>query len=432
MFHRPHLPDEICETVIDWCHQAIYSAVWIPEIQAVYDVLLSCCLACRIWLPRSRLNLYSVIMLRTYDQVGLFLKTVIAHPFLADFVHTLHVRYYYTSDLGVPIQEAECKPEDGCGYVPFAHPGLVQNLRNLRSLVLGPVLMWDAFPPGYHRLISGWPITELRLSVWFQSLTHLFHLVWAFPNLERLHLVRLLFRQRPLSDAEYARINTLAAKRQFCKRLRRIEFEHDYTALLNFPPSNAFGDRVEELIIHWSGAYGPDDPKDETVLSTEHLRALQEYLAGQTSLQSLELLIHADPPLAFRKDGRVDIFAWITSLLSGSRTHGTLHSIHLCFWPWWAEWDFERMGRHAFLRALVTFDFRELVYGLPALKRLCIELPYCPGDTADDPAWWMRAIRGRLPKLGAEIIVVLRRVEAEGMPWVPFDEDSPENDTNTK
>ncbi|KAI0640799.1 hypothetical protein C8Q79DRAFT_1015021 [Trametes meyenii] len=413
MVRRSRLPDEVGEQVIDWCHRAIYSAIWIPEVQAVYDVLRACCLTCRTWLPRSRLNLYSVIMLRTYDQVGLFLKTIIAHRFLADFAHTLHVRYYYTSDSDMPVQEAECKPEDGCGYVPFAHPELVRNLRNLRSLVLGPVLMWDAFPPDYHRLIAGWSITELRLSAWFQTLTHLFHLVWAFPNLERLHLVRLLFHQPPLSEAEFTRIATFTTKRQFCKRLRRVEFEHDYISLSNFPPKNAFGDCVEELAIHWSGTCGPEDSEDETTRPAEYPQALQEYISRQTSLRSLELLIHTDPPPAPGKDGRDDIFPWVTSLLSRTQTHRALHTICLRFWPWWPEWDFPRIGRYAFLRALVTPALQDLVYGLPALLRLVVEVPYCPGDSADHPAWWARAIRGRLPNLRAEITVVLRRIDAE-------------------
>ncbi|KAI9068977.1 hypothetical protein FKP32DRAFT_1754150 [Trametes sanguinea] len=72
----PSFPQELCDAIIDECRRDIPS-------------LLRCALTCSAWLPRSRLDLFSAVVLRTQDQATKFARTARSSQDLAALVEAL-------------------------------------------------------------------------------------------------------------------------------------------------------------------------------------------------------------------------------------------------------------------------------------------------------------------------------------------------------
>ncbi len=194
------LPDEVCEEIIDNCRSFMDGGDW--SLEESYQVLRACSLACQAWLPRSRLRLYSVLLFRRHRDVGSYLKTLAAYPFLADLPRTMVI-------------------DSAQEYIPFASEELAQRLPNIRTLWL--VLGWARYPPKDLTIVGQYPITQLYIH--FQQPTvrnfgNLFRLVVALLNLRQLHaapyshgrFLKPVSYCPPLSDAEVLR--TTPAARQ--------------------------------------------------------------------------------------------------------------------------------------------------------------------------------------------------------------------------
>lgn len=188
------LPDEVCEEIIDNCRSFLDGGDWAPEES--YQVLLACSLTCQAWLPRSRLRLYSALLFRHHRDVGSFLETIAAHPFLADLARTMCIH---------STQE----------YIPFASSNsvLAEKLPNIRTMWL--VVNWDHYPTTYHAVIEQYPVTQLYIDVQPMDTNNLrlFRLVYSLPNLRQLHRASALHGRimkpaslcPPISDADVLR-----------------------------------------------------------------------------------------------------------------------------------------------------------------------------------------------------------------------------------
>lgn len=143
----PRLPVEVIEEIIDSCvsHAAVPNH---EQVLRAYQVLCTCSLICRDLLPRSRKNLYSVVMFRCSEQVDKLLATLTSNPSLGELVRALRVD---------PSQDKT----SGGKYIPFARSELVSKVPNVQTLVVK--VDWSLYPPWYHRLASLYPITELFL-----------------------------------------------------------------------------------------------------------------------------------------------------------------------------------------------------------------------------------------------------------------------------
>lgn len=206
------LPDEVCEEIIDNCRSFLEGGDWAPEES--YQVLHACSLTCQAWLPRSRLRLYSALLFRHHRDVGSFLETVAAHPFLADLPRTMCIH---------STQE----------YIPFASPKLAQKLPNIRTLWL--VVIWGLYPTKYDVMVGHYSITQLYID--FQPVdgtNHLHRLVCALPNLRQLHtastshgrIMKPASLCPPFSDAEVLRTTLPATHpRRRTRTLLALEIE---------------------------------------------------------------------------------------------------------------------------------------------------------------------------------------------------------------
>ncbi|EIW56349.1 uncharacterized protein TRAVEDRAFT_72970 [Trametes versicolor FP-101664 SS1] len=71
----PRLPIEVCENVIDHCISRV-DAEHHEDVFESYGALLAFSLTCRNLLPRSRRNLYAVVMFTGSDQVDALCTTL--------------------------------------------------------------------------------------------------------------------------------------------------------------------------------------------------------------------------------------------------------------------------------------------------------------------------------------------------------------------
>ncbi|EIW58659.1 uncharacterized protein TRAVEDRAFT_29164, partial [Trametes versicolor FP-101664 SS1] len=186
------LPDEVCEEIIDSCRSFLDGGDWPPEES--YQVLRSCSLTCLAWLPRSRLRLYSVLLFRRHRDVGSYLETLAAYPFLGDLPRTMVIN----------------STEE---YIPFASEELAQRLPNIRTLWLA--VGGALYSSKYLAMAGQYSITQLytHFEPTTKNIAHLMRLLLNLPNLRQLHMAstshgRILKPASlcpPLSDADVLR-----------------------------------------------------------------------------------------------------------------------------------------------------------------------------------------------------------------------------------
>lgn len=209
---EPLLPIEVCEKIIDHYHIDISSFPDERSLEESYPHLLACCLTCRAWRTRSRLRLYSIVVLRRYQDVDRLLQAITLNPSLASIPYALWITHVNTTS------QIDC-------YIPFANPNLVQALPNVRVLLLNNVYR-KHYPPRYHLLASRLPIIELRISTAIPQLNDFFPLVWALNGLKYLYMCSPAVGQGPSpSDSECLRIEKLSSQRARCTGLRRLELD---------------------------------------------------------------------------------------------------------------------------------------------------------------------------------------------------------------
>ncbi|KAI0772325.1 hypothetical protein BD413DRAFT_39899 [Trametes elegans] len=159
LFHADYSSStEVCENILIFCSKNPGSWEVSAWIWQSYVVLRACSLACRDWLPRSRLKLYSIVILTDSSRFDNFADTVVTNPFLADIILELRVRSHHK-------------------YILITSIELTTVLRSVRSLVFDTRLL--LYPPRFNELVGRFPIRTL--SIWdlsiFPSWSALFALV---------------------------------------------------------------------------------------------------------------------------------------------------------------------------------------------------------------------------------------------------------------
>ncbi|KAI0651043.1 hypothetical protein C8Q79DRAFT_931162 [Trametes meyenii] len=166
------LPHELWDSVIDHNRGHLDmnrsgSKDQFNSILESYRVLCACCLVCQAWLPRSRLNLYSIVFLQEYRHVEQFLYALVSLPFLADHAHTLVVG---------PSPLSRRFPT----HIPFVRSEFVLQLHNIKNLVL--CVDWKGYPSHYISLLAA-----------YTSVTSLF--VWgSYPAPQDIHRIYRIFK----------------------------------------------------------------------------------------------------------------------------------------------------------------------------------------------------------------------------------------------
>lgn len=216
----PILPVEVFETIIDFCRRE--PGLWeSPQwIWQSYARLTACSLTCKDWLPRSRRNLYTIVILTDRPRFDTFAISIFQNLFLGNLVREVRVQSHDT-------------------YIPFAMSELLQKLPHVRSLVFDADI--SLYPHSYMVLVSRYPITSL--SIWdlsiFPSWATLFNFIWAFPELSKLrlgsHLDGLPGKKDIVDEltlAKGARLTAIASRGR-CSRLRTLELNVRLSGGLN-------------------------------------------------------------------------------------------------------------------------------------------------------------------------------------------------------
>ncbi|KAI0651049.1 hypothetical protein C8Q79DRAFT_931175 [Trametes meyenii] len=434
------LPQEILDFILDY-HQIQISCMFTKSynnITSSYDALRGCCLTSPSWLPRSRQNLYSTVLLQSYQQVNSFLDTVRSQPFLASLVRSLGF-----SDKGPRNPDREKH-----SFVPFGRSELARRLPNIHTLMLD--LDWRQYPPKYCMLSALYPVTELYLGVQseLKELAHLIRVMWAFSDLQ---IIRLYERYgwdsvpwKTWSDADTVNLEQAAQRRACCRSLRTLEIAGpNLVSSLTFPPTLVFGTSVEHLILHWQPYLSGFHEIGQT-------RALH-HISHFHSLRELKIVM---VPFSYEFEStgaQATIFAQIVPFLSAVKNHKNLRRVTLRFELPLTSWQNEPISRRVFLRKLFVPAVQESVKSLPpSLTELAFEVPYAPDDPTEvmGPHWWMREIRARLPDLKVEVSALMFYVDEAMMQakstrvmelytwahnqvaiwplWMPVDADTPE------
>ncbi len=201
------LPIELCELVIGFIQELEPwwegYAWWRDEPSE----LVRYTYICSAWLPRARVVLYRVVVLKEPSQVDLFIRTITEHPWFTDMVGELVIQ-----------------PKDQGTYIPFVHHTLVRRLYRLKTLVydFDYQSTW-VYPPRHHLLVPRYPITELDIrnppsTTW----SEMFRLIWALPHLQRLSLAMW----GPQYDTDSGTSNVNAILRPWsCAQLRTLVIE---------------------------------------------------------------------------------------------------------------------------------------------------------------------------------------------------------------
>ncbi|KAJ3014307.1 hypothetical protein NUW54_g1339 [Trametes sanguinea] len=307
----PRLPMDLCEDIIDLCAApTVYPIVedyllwhYLPEAA---KTLKACALTCHDWLPRSIYSYYAgCITFQDTKDVDRLIAVIARHPCVASFVRILWVQsmglvarsrlHAYMDDVGESV------------YVAFARTDLVQNLKNLHTIVYHGASQWP-YPTFYNLHFARYPsLTTLRLSSAFRTPLDLCRLVWALDKLQALHLHNVRFDPRLYDeqDPAYARLESLAARKPRCTSLRALFLEAPVTlckfgrdpfssAPLHqwdpsdtpmFPYECAFGTSVVRLAVTYPSPHvrpsGPIAPR-----SREY-----EYISRLASLEELTVLV---------------------------------------------------------------------------------------------------------------------------------------------
>ncbi|KAI0793672.1 hypothetical protein C8Q74DRAFT_523330 [Fomes fomentarius] len=168
--HTSRLPIEICEHVIDSCYKN-------PDKYRLhggpYRIWCETALVCYDWLPRTQLNLFRDIEIRSASQLDLLLRTLSDTQHLADLVYG--------------VRFAPCESE----YIPFARLLNPQLLKNCIRLNLVNIA-WKALPPRYaDRSLYPWRnlgIVHFAIELEQGCCASVLHFLYTLPLLQELTL----------------------------------------------------------------------------------------------------------------------------------------------------------------------------------------------------------------------------------------------------
>ncbi|KAI0788393.1 hypothetical protein C8Q74DRAFT_678258 [Fomes fomentarius] len=225
--HNSRLPIEICEHVIDACYHDPDGYDWLHRTS--YRTWCQTAVVCYDWLPRSQLNLFRDIDIRSASQLDLLLRTLSDAPHLADLV------------VGVKI--APLKSD----YIPFPRLLNPQLLRNCIRVDLYEI-MWQAFPSRYaDRILYPWrnrAITHFAIELEQGSCASILRFLYTLPLLQKLTLDAMV-------KTVHIPENVLAILHdQPCPfpNLKTLEL-WGWTATMTFPPL-LFPDSITHLTMH--------------------------------------------------------------------------------------------------------------------------------------------------------------------------------------
>ncbi len=170
--HTSRLPLEICEHVIDSACYEDPDEDWLHGTS--YRTWCQTAIVCYYWLPRSQLNLFRDIQIRSASRLDLLLRTLSDTPHLADLVY------------GVRI--APLKSE----YIAFARLLIPQLLKHcMRVQLIGAA--WEAFPPRYatDRILYQWRnrgLTHFAITLEQGCCASVLRFLYTLPRLQKLTL----------------------------------------------------------------------------------------------------------------------------------------------------------------------------------------------------------------------------------------------------
>ena len=183
---------DICETIIDMCHDS-WEWEWGRDS---YQTWCNTSLVCSDWVPRSRLNLLHEVRLRRTSDVYNLLRTLLVYPHLAGLITKLSL--YSLQD----------------EYIPFAHPTFARLLTNCKVLDFGSA-SWHRYPPRYAATyLRGFSeVVQLTIRVAPCTFCAIMRFIWDLPALEDLRLIiydgaNYTFPQ-PVSAPDSSSYNTL-------------------------------------------------------------------------------------------------------------------------------------------------------------------------------------------------------------------------------
>ncbi|KAI0673241.1 hypothetical protein C8Q78DRAFT_710862 [Trametes maxima] len=400
MARSAQVPDEIWDLVIDYYEAQLDLNQWLIEerfrpVLDSYRTLCSCCLVCTAWLPRSRRNLYTTLILRRYEQIDQLLFALSSHSALSCHTRTLCV---YSK------QE----------FIPFAKFELVSQLTYVNTLLTW--VDWRLYPCHYPESIGRYPVSKLFL--------------WG--EVEKTDVFRRIvesFRGRidNLSLVSWTHIfSTSHAWYPYCpiRRLnswnpvRQLEIGERFLSSHNFPKWLALMTSVVDLTLYW----------DDLSFHKDDSSAVLNYVSSLHRLESLTLQITSKYyDYTFGADGR-RLPSWLTSTISQTRTHQNLHSVRISCWTLPGHsWRGSSLSRHVFLDTLFTQVFEERLCDVSALQRLAFDISiYDHDDSSLETRWWKERIREKLSSFKGEVSVEFQikseseEDELERAMWIPW------------
>ncbi|KAI0673240.1 hypothetical protein C8Q78DRAFT_1023775 [Trametes maxima] len=366
-----------------------------------YRVLCCCCLVCQAWLPRSRLNLYSVVILQDYYHVEQLLYSLASHPFLADHAHTLVVA-----------------PGFFPTHIPFARSEIVLQLHNVKNLVI--CVDWKLYPPHYVRLLAAYA-SVTSLSIWgsYKTPQDIHRIYRLFKNVGYMHIGA---HERKEGTWHTRADAVLKAPRKAYLTLSKLRIGERLLPSACFPSWLTLMDSLTELTLDWNSRWFKDSENDT--------RPVLDFVSSRHLLKTLTLCIASTTyNYTFGEDGQA-LSTWIVSAITRTRTHTNLRRICLRFWAPGVPWGTEPgMSRYDFLRRLFTESLLYCIEGIPENRVLAFEIGAIPGDGGTHK-WWDEEIRNRLVQAKARITVELMpRPEPGALQiyewplWIPWEDD---------
>ena len=174
----PKLPPELIDEALDH--------LWNDP-----DTLKTCSLACRSWVPTTRLHLFRTILLSSSTSTARFSALLDSQPALARCVRKLSITAQYSSNAGADA--ADGRPVEDDGWVN-ACAGIARTLASgaggrVHTLALSR-LRWSALEPATRAAFQDLFRTVRTLflfEVRFQASGDVLEFLNAFPNLDELY-----------------------------------------------------------------------------------------------------------------------------------------------------------------------------------------------------------------------------------------------------
>ncbi|KAI0369543.1 hypothetical protein BV20DRAFT_1053136 [Pilatotrama ljubarskyi] len=311
-------------------------------------------LTCQDWLPRSRLNLYRRVRLRSPGtQLSRFLGTLLALPHLAAYVEELIVG---RSTAAVASSRAVSAEEK---YLPFTQQALLSRLRSLRRLEIC-CFHWQAHQPRYHALVAQYPVVELGLmGGYFRTMADLFRVVWSFNDLRVLRLIDVEPPEKVGPPLE----GVISMRPRLCgPNWRRMP-----CAIL-VPPVGRFGTSLTKLKLTWARELG-DRPTEALLAHVSALKSVRSITSGGSPAAGAAGRARTRHPLSA---------TYVTRVLRRMPADGSLGKVALDFaapkakgflsWTGFVQQLFTVDLRRA-LERFQAFQFREVIVSEPRRSR---------------------------------------------------------------